>query len=116
MLILSHFSRSMLSDRRLAAELVQITADEAHDLLAKQQEVKAVMPNRFLANRVAQELNVDVQYVGPQFVQIDEGQVVLVVETPVVDKVQHTEYIRVTVKGNRSLWDRLKLTNLRLAA
>lgn len=109
LLLLSRFSRSMLAEKGLKAEIQEVSPLRAAKLMRQASGIQAVMPDCRLAEAVEDQFGEEVSFSGPGFVQLHKGQKALVIERRVRDNVPVLEFVSITVKSGDSLWSRLGL-------
>lgn len=107
MLLLTKFSRSMLAERGLVAELQEVTPRQARKLVEGVDQTLAIMPDESLAEKAESVLGQRVDFAGPGFIQLEKGQKALVVERRFRDNEEVLEFVSVRIKGAGSFWSRL---------
>lgn len=107
MLLLTKFSRSMLAERGLVAELQEVTPVQARKLVEGVDLALAIMQDERLAEQAQRELGRTVDWAGPGFIQLNKGQKALVVERRFRDNEEVLEFVSVRIKGAGSFWSRL---------
>lgn len=98
-LLLSRFSRNMLSDASLVSEMSSITREEAMAELKRGAD--GYMPDRALVEAVNQDLGTKVSYCGTTYLQLGAGQRAVIPSIYGQDSCENIRYSLVVIRSSK---------------
>lgn len=98
-LLLSMFSRNMLSDPSLVSEMSSITREQA--IAELKRGADSYMPNKSLVEAVNKDLGTKVRYCGTTYLQLGAGQRAVIPHLQYQDESEYIHYTLVVIRSSK---------------